>query len=83
VRRMRAGLVGNLRHRVRYRCSLLHILGRLPLLLALAHNVGDQLALTCLGFERPALLTRDEAALRDQYRLTTFAAGWDWQGRLN
>jgi hypothetical protein len=61
VRRMRAGLVGNLRHRVRYRCSLLHILGRLPLLLALAHNVGDQLALTCLGFERPALLTRDEA----------------------
>jgi hypothetical protein len=33
---------GDLRHRVRYRCSLLHIPGRLPLLLALAHNVGDQ-----------------------------------------
>ena len=32
LRRMRPGLVGSLRHRVRWR--LLHILGRLPLLLA-------------------------------------------------
>jgi hypothetical protein len=35
MRRMRAGLVGSLRHRVCCRCGLLHILGRLPLLLAL------------------------------------------------
>jgi hypothetical protein len=35
LRRLRPGLVGCLRYRVcrRYRCSLLHILGRLPLLL--------------------------------------------------
>ena len=35
LRRVRPGLVGCLRYRVcrRYRCSLLHILGRLPLLL--------------------------------------------------
>ena len=34
MRRMRPGLVGSLRRRVRCRCRLLHILGRLPLLLA-------------------------------------------------
>jgi hypothetical protein len=35
MRRMRAGLVGSLRRRVCCRCGLLHILGTLPLLLAL------------------------------------------------
>ena len=56
MRRMRSWLVGSLRHWVRRRCRMLYILGRLSLLLAMAHHerairlLADHLGFSSWGF---------------------------------
>ena len=65
MRRMRPGLVGSLRHWVRRRCRMLYILGRLSLLLAMAHRErAIRLLADHLGFSivHSALLTASDMA---------------------
>jgi hypothetical protein len=65
MRRMRSWLVGSLRHWVRRRCRMLYILGRLSLLLAMAHHkrairlLADQLGFSIVHY---ALLTASDMA---------------------
>ena len=65
MRRMRSWLVGSLRHWVRRRCRMLYILGRLSLLLAMAHHErAIRLLADHLGFSivHCALLTASDKA---------------------
>lgn len=65
MRRMRSWLVGSLRHWVRRRCRMLYILGRLSLLLAMAHHErAIRLLADDLGFSivHSALLTASDMA---------------------
>jgi hypothetical protein len=78
MRRMRPGLVGSLRRRMCRRCRLLHILGRLPLLLALRrrHCAAPPATRKLAALLGPQLQTWISAVRQSSPQLCFFLSLW-------